>query len=376
VQQHFEPIEVDARNVRFPNPAVKPLRVDITTSDQGKLVLTGDLGPQGGEVDLAMNDFPLTPFSPYASTYSPYSIDDGSLELKTKATFSGGKYDVTNKVTLHQFDLGGAEGDSVFEQQFGIPLSMALALLRDVSGDIDLNVPVEVDQSGGANVDIVSVVRSALRQAMMGAIESPLKLVGGVIGIGGKPGAIAPAPIAFRLGQAQPTDAGAESIEHLAGFLNSRPAMGVELDTAITSDDVRWLREQALRGKWQEEGIAQKALAFVTQRGPRERIGSYLAARAEGEKAELSPEDAATLQQELDKHPPPSDDQLRALAQARLAAVDAALQGKGIDATRISHGQPSDEAAEGTPLVRIKFRQAAKAAAPPGPPSTTSEEGQ
>ena len=373
-QTRFAPIELDARNVRFPNPSVKPLRLEITSAEQGHITLSGDIGPQGGALDFAMKDFALTPFSPYATTYSPYGIDDGALEIKTTAKFSGGKYDVANAVTLHQFDLSGTEGDSLFEQQFGIPLTMALALLRDTSGDIDLNFPIQVDQSGGTTIDLLSVVRSALRQAMMGAIESPLKLVGGVIGVGGKSGAVAPAPIAFPLGHGEPSGPGAENAQRLGDFLAARPAMAVELDAFVTTDDVRWLREQALHSEWHDENFVQRALAFLTQRGPRERIGEYLAARAGGDNPELSAEDAATLQQMLDQRPAPTPDQLRALAAARLAAVDSVLHDKGIDAARITHNDASGEPVDGAAVVKIKFRPLkAPAQARPDHPATPEE---
>jgi hypothetical protein len=246
-----------------------------------------------------------------------------------------------------------------------VPLSLALALLRDTAGDIDLNVPVAVDQSGGATVDVVGVVRSALRQALFGAIQSPLKLVGGVIGAGGKRGRIAPAPIAFPLGRSEPTGAGAESVQRLASFLAERPAMAVQLDTSVTADDVRWLHEQSLRSQWAEEGFFQRTFAFVTQRGPRERIGAYLAARAEGAEAELSAEDAATLQQSLDEQPPPTSEQLGALAAARIDAVAALLREQGIDAARIGRGAPAGEPGEGAPVVKIAFRPLS------GPPPAT-----
>jgi hypothetical protein len=374
-QTRYAPIEIDARNIHFPDPSVKPLRIDITSAEQGRLVVSGDLDPQSATLELKMDDFALAPFNSYATTYSPYGISDGALEIRTTAKFSGGKYDVSNAITLHQFDLSGAEGDSLFEQQFGIPLTMALALLRDASGDIDLNIPVQVDQSGGATVDILTVVRSALRQAMMGAIESPLKLVGGVIGVGGKSGSIAPAPIAFPLGGTEPTSAGAESAQRLASFLTSRPAMAVQLDTAVTPDDVRWLREQALHGEWQDEGFVKRSFAFITQRGPRERIGDYLRARADGNTPELSAEDAATLQRWLDERPPPSAEQLRGLAAARLAAVESALREQGIDPGRITHGEPSGEPAEGAPVVKIKFQAASGPSRARSAPSTNPEEG-
>ena len=369
-QTRFAPIEVDARNIRFPNSSVKPVRVDITTPEQGHITLSGQLDPKDGVIELAVNDLALGPFNPYATAYSPYGIGNGALTIKTTMTLKDGRYAVSNTVTLHQLDLSGGEGDSVFEQQFGIPLTLALALMRDTSGDIDLNVPVQVDQSGGATVDLLEVVRTALRQALVGAIESPLKLLGGVgglFGAGGKGGAVAPAPIAFSLGRAEPTSAGAESAGRLAEFLNSRPTMAVQLETSITTEDVRWLREQALRAEFHDEGVFKRSVAFLTQRGPRDRIGSYLAARATGGAAELSPEDAATLQQWLDQRPAPSAAQLAALAADRLAAVESILKDKNVDPARITRGEIAGEPVEGDPVVKLTFQARSSGAPSPTP---------
>src|SRR5262249_3030162 len=92
VQTHLVPIEIDARNVRFPEPAVKPLRIDITSATQGHITLSGDMSPQGGALDLVVDDFSLTPFNPYATTYAQYSITNGALGIKTTVKYSGGKY--------------------------------------------------------------------------------------------------------------------------------------------------------------------------------------------------------------------------------------------------------------------------------------------
>jgi hypothetical protein len=132
--------------------------------------------------------------------------------------------------------------------------------------------------------------------------------------------------------------------------------MAVQLGTAPTQDDVRWLREQALRAEWEDEGFFEGAMAFVTQRGPRERIRAYLDARADDSAAELSAEDQATLQQWLDERPAPTAEQLRELAAARLALVESVLHDKGIDAARVSHTEPPAEAAEGKPVVSLQLR--------------------
>lgn len=350
----FAPIEIDARHIALPGPQAKPLTIDITAVQQGHISVRGDLTPDAGTLELHVDDLPLAPFNAYATTYSPYGIADGSLTIAAKADATDGVYDVTNDIRLHQFDLSGAEGDSLFEQNFGIPLSLALALLRDVQGNIDLSAPLRVDRQGKTQIDLMAVVRSALTQALAGAITSPLKMLGAVAGAAGAP--IAPQPIAFRLGRAEPTGPGAESASRLADFLASRPAMGVQLTSAPTPDDARWLHEHALLASWADEGFFERSLTFVTERGPRQRIRAYLEARKADQKSELSAEDAATLDAWLQEIPAPTAEALQALADARLAAVEAVLRDKGIAPSRISRGAPPAETTN--PIVGITLRPA------------------
>jgi hypothetical protein len=222
---------------------------------------------------------------------------------------------------------------------------------------------MQLDQEGKAQVDVMAVVRSALRQALAGAITSPLKMLGAVAGGSGAP--IAPQPIAFRLGRAEPTGPGAESATRLAAFLVSRPAMGVQLASAPTPDDARWLHEHALLGTWAEEGFFERSFAFIAERGPRERIRAYLEARVDDQKPELSAEDAATLDEWLKEVPEPTPEALQALADARIAAVEAVLRDKGIDAARISRGEPPADASK--PIVGIHLRSAAAPSAAAAP---------
>jgi hypothetical protein len=229
---------------------------------------------------------------------------------------------------------------------------MALALLRDLQGNINLSVPLQVDRSGKAQVNVMAVVRSALRRAITGAITSPLKLLGAVAG--GKGAPILPSPVAFHLGKAATTKAGAESAERLAAFLAGRPAMGVQLSSAATAKDERWLYEQALLGDWAKENFFERSLAFVTKRGPRERVRAYLQARSKNKKAKLSSEDAAMLDEWLAERPAPTPEQLQELAEARIVAVEEVLREEGIDPSRVSRGAPPEE--PDTPTVRIRLQ--------------------
>jgi hypothetical protein len=359
----YAPLEIDARNLRYPDISIKPLRLDIRTSDQGRITLTGDIAGDATVLELKLDGVALTPYNSYATAYSPYSLSDGSLTLTMSAKrAAGGTYDLSNSITLHQLSLGSAD-EAGFEQQFGVPLSLALALLRDVRGDISLNVPLAIDSSGGAQVNLGAVIRSALRGAVSGAIQSPLKLLGAVAGGGGGP--VLPAPIPFRSGASDLTKEGTKNADRLAEFLNGRPGMGVRLDAAVTTGDVQRLREQALRAEWEDENFLKASIGFLTQRSARDRIRNAIDARARGKRSKLSAEDEATLKKWLDERPSPTTDQLHALAAARLDQVDAALRAKGIDPARVTRAEPAAPA-EGKPLVRITLQLAEAAPNPAG----------
>src|SRR5262249_3602897 len=218
------PLDIDVTRLRWPVLAANQLRVAATSAQKGKIVITGALSPTGGNVQIDGREIPLQQFNPYATTYSSYSIRRGRLDLATKASFGKGKYDSNSTVTLHDFDLGSKAGDSLFKEQFGIPLSMALALLRDLQGDIKLDIPVEGDEQG-MHVGYMTIIAGALRRALVNALTSPLKLVGAIFS--GDKVQASPAPITFRLRRDELTDDGDKQIDALAKFLADRPGMGV-----------------------------------------------------------------------------------------------------------------------------------------------------
>src|SRR4030095_15407572 len=169
----LDPLQIEVADLRWPAMALGKLRVDATSARKGKIVITGKLAANGGKLEVDGKEIPLQQFNPYAVTLSPYSIRKGRLSLATKATFGQGKYDSDSELTLHDFDLGSRAGDSLFKEQFGIPITMALALLRDLQGDIRLDIPVEGDEQG-MHIGYMTIIAGALRRALVNALASPL----------------------------------------------------------------------------------------------------------------------------------------------------------------------------------------------------------
>lgn len=352
-------LNVDARDVRWPEQAVQRFTVKLTTPPQGTLDVRGSLVQGKGSVEVDADEIGLLPFNPYSTKFSPFTIASGALTFKTKATIDGKKYGVTNAITLQSFDLGGQGGDSLFQEQFGVPLSLALSLLRDIDGNITMDVPVDIDEKG-ATVGIGTVVAGALRRALVGVLASPLKLFGAVMQ-GGKVQALAPPTIGFRPGRDEPVSGGDVQLQQLGAFLASRPAIGLTLSTAPTVQDARWLKEQALRAELAEPRGVFSVLLTLGQRDERHQISDALEARQNDQKAPLEGQAAAMLERMLSERPDIGAEQLHALAEARIARVESTLRAQpGVVAERITRGEIATEPSQDQAIVRLTMAPVAQ----------------
>jgi hypothetical protein len=272
--------------------------------------------------------------------------------VKTRGKIRPDRYETSTDVVVAGLDVGGAEGESLFLQTFGIPLSVALGLLKNLSGDITLSVPVAGDASGAA-LDVRSIVAQALRKALVGALASPLKLLGAAVAPDGKVQALAPQPIPFAAGSAVLASEGTARAQDLAGLLAASPGIALALRGAIAAADLRVLRERALLAQLQaSSGV--RALGALGEIGTRRTVRAYLEATLAGRPAPpLPPEPAAWLEQRVAEQAldPAS---WTALAAARADAAQRALVAEGgIAAERLAIGPPASEPLADQPGVQI-----------------------
>lgn len=296
---------------------------------------------------------PLQQFNPYVTQAAGYSVSGGTLTVGSKVRVDAKGYDSKTRIELDKLGVTGAEGDSLFLQTVGIPLSLALNLLRDTSGKIGLDVPVS-GSSGGTQVALGSIVSQALVKAIVGAVMSPLKMLGSVADLAtGKEGSLAPEPIPCGAGLPG-VDAGATArVEQLGGVLAGAPGLRITLHGAAGGTDVRVLQEAAVFADLQAKQGVLGGIRNLASRTERNAIRDSLAARATGTTATLAPEYEKTLD-EWASAKTISDDQLRTLAAARAETLKAALvQGQGIDAARITLGDPRVDRDRGMPAVMI-----------------------
>ncbi|MBY0280494.1 DUF748 domain-containing protein, partial [Candidatus Binatia bacterium] len=338
-------LELDVHDFQYPANRFRDLR--LTAKAPGGAPLIVDAKQRGETMEVAADAkaLPLPQLNPYVTGASGYSISSGTFTLASKVKLDAKGYQANSELAFDDLDVAGAAGDALFTEKFGVSLSLALALLRDVSGRIALDVPISGDAKGGARPDLAPIVAQALSHALINALASPLKLLGALSLDGGKVAAFEPEPIGFVAGQTKIADDAWWRIEQLAGVLAASPALRVELTGEASADDVRALQEAAVLADLQQEKGFFAGLKDLPSRGTRKAIRELLEARAKGEPSPaLDADDQAKLDEWLAAKTI-GDDQIRALAAARADRLREVLtRDYGFGADRILAREPASTA--------------------------------
>lgn len=283
-------LTVDVAGLALPERTVERLRVRGIAPERAPFVLSGSLPGARGTLSFELERLPLAQFTPYTARAADLRIPKGDLSLDTRVslTRSGAAGKVETQVVVHELAIqGGPNAISVA----GMPLDLALALLRDPQGDIALPVPLEYGD-GGAKAGIGAVLLGALRAAVTGAVTSPIKAMGALLPEGGA-AEISFAPVAFAPGDAAaPADA-AEKLAPLASLLAERPGLALALVGRAGPEDRLALAERILV----ERVAADRGLPELEDAGffARRRVQGALEERGRGEPGALEPEDEALL---------------------------------------------------------------------------------
>ncbi len=213
--------------------------------NHGAVQLQGDLTPYAASVNADLHGYihnlNLPMVSPYAEQRLGLGIQQGQFSIDFKAPISNNRLNMSNAVNLHRLKMVALTAAAAQRAQdnLGMPLDMALALLRDGNGDITLDLPVQGDLSqpdfrlGPAmRVALAAAVKKTLMLTL--APFSILSSAGEMIGIGGN---LTFKPLPFPPGSAElPADT-AKYLQSIAALLRDRPQLTLALCGRVTSAD-------------------------------------------------------------------------------------------------------------------------------------------
>lgn len=274
------------------------LQLKGVVNETAPVEITGKLNPLGtppsADVKLDFKGIELSPLAPYVAKYAGYALERGALTLAVEFKLNNRTIDSSDVITLDQFSLGEKNESP---DALKVPITLAIALLKDRSGRIVIDVPIQ-GSLDDPNFRIGRVVMRVVGNLLAKAATSPFALLGSMFGGGGDDLAFQ----AFAAGEVTPLESEAKKLETVTKALANRPAL--RLDLAGSYDPVadraalqrmeleHQIRARALENRQPQAGSATPASAdgkIVITDEERARILSSLHAAAFPELAPPAP---------------------------------------------------------------------------------------
>ena len=162
------------------------LELDGRVDDYGLARIRGHLNPfaltDNTDVQVMFKNLDLVSASPYSMKFAGYKIAQGKVSLDLDYQVRHGALQGSNRMVLDQLTLG-ERIDS--PDALKLPLELALALLKDGDGRIDLGVPVTGDLND-PQFSYGAVVWKAVGNIMTRAVTAPFRALGRLFGINGE----------------------------------------------------------------------------------------------------------------------------------------------------------------------------------------------
>ncbi len=236
-------LALEARAVEAPAVRVAELRASGLVDELSPLSVEGTIGARTHLV-AQVERLALPPFNAYLEGASPYTVSSGAVSGKSEITLERSELEVNNQVVLSRLGLSGEPGEDFVKRQLGIPLTLALALMKDYRGDIALALPF------GGNVSEPSfsmrtLMLQGIVRAVRGAVLSPLNALGRVLLRDGRIERIDLDAIPFKPGAREPDGAGRARIAQVAHVLGSHPDLAIRLHGLVGGADAEHLRDEA-----------------------------------------------------------------------------------------------------------------------------------
>ncbi|AOI60984.1 DUF748 domain-containing protein [Burkholderia diffusa] len=322
-----------------------PVDVAANLAGNGPISIKGSVNPlidkPALDLTATAHDIELTNLTPYSAKYAGYPITKGKLNVDLHYQLANDQLQANNHIFIDQLTFGDhVENDTATK----LPVKLAISLLKNTRGEIDVNLPVSGSLSN-PEFSVGGLIWRAVLNLIAKAVTSPFTLLANAFGgSGGEDlGYVEFAPGSYAL-----TDAQQKKLDTVVKMLTEKPSIRLDLigrvdpakDTPGLRDAYveRLVRQQKLKDVvGQGESIDPMSVKVEPAEYTKYLTRAYKAADFKkprnliGLQKTLPDED---MKKALADHAPADDNALRALAQRRAQAVRQYLDGK-IDSSRM-----------------------------------------
>jgi hypothetical protein len=245
-------VEIGGRVFGLSSIASKPADVELRgkLDNYAPLEITGRIDPLKENLFLDLKstfkDIDLTAVSPYSGKYAGYKIQKGKLSFELRYLILDKKLDSQNKIFLNQFTFGDPVDSP---QATKLPVRLAVSLLKDRNGEINLDVPVS-GTLDDPQFSVWRIVVQVIVNLLTRAATAPFALLGSLFGSGEEL-----SYIEFDYGSYTIGSANLKKIETLTKALQERPQLKLEVEGHV---DIEKDREGLKQNQFDKKLKVQK----------------------------------------------------------------------------------------------------------------------
>jgi hypothetical protein len=225
-------------------------KIDIhgSVDEFAPVSITGEVNVLGAALytDLAMSfrNIELSTFNPYSGKFAGYNISKGKLTTELHYKVDGRKLDAQHHIIVEQLEFGDKTES---KDAVSLPVKLAVALLKDRDGVIDLNLPV-TGSLDDPKFKLGPIIWKVFVNILEKAVTAPFALLGSLFG-GGPDLQF----VDFQPGAAELDPVGVEKTQSIVKALDARPQLKIEVPIAVVGElDRPSLVEAKYRAQVQE----------------------------------------------------------------------------------------------------------------------------
>jgi uncharacterized protein involved in outer membrane biogenesis len=334
--------------------ATAQVELDGQVDDYGSTRIRGSLKPfrptEFTDLALIFRNLEMTRLTPYSGKFAGRRIDSGKLSVDLEYKIKDRQLAGKNKFVVNRLRLGeNVDSPSAMR----LPLDLAIALLEDSNGIIDLDLPVS-GSLDDPKFSYGAIIWKAVVNVLTKLVTAPFRAIGALLGISSEK----LEAIGFDPGSDALLPPEREKLKALGDAMGKRPALTLQVEPAFDPvADTRAIQEWWIRRDVaQRKGVklmsgepagpidlanekTQKALMVLAEgRFKKEQLAKWQEAfakpRVDGRTLH------AELLEQLTLQIPVTEAELVRLAGQRGAAVKEALAASGVAADRVSIATP------------------------------------
>jgi hypothetical protein len=197
------------------------IELDGRVDEFGSARIRGELNPfkprDNTDVNVVFKNIDMVATSPYAMKFAGYRIAEGKMSLDLQYKVRASQLEGANQIVIDKLTLGErVESPDALK----LPLELAIAILKDSDGRIDLGLPVS------GNIDdpqfsYGAVIWKAIGTLLTKIVTAPFRAIGGMLGGGGEK----LEAIDFDAGSAKVLPPEREKLKQVAQLLGKRPQL-------------------------------------------------------------------------------------------------------------------------------------------------------